>query len=130
VVDSVDGLNVREESVTEPGTLRGALDQTGNVGNTEVGGVRGRWVPEVCEVVVTCVGDCCELVAGFTHGLLRGRYTRTPRPGTHTLAPAERGDLVRKDRLLVRLNRAEGVVFRSGGLGSEEVEKTGFSDVR
>lgn len=130
MVDSVDGLDVREKSVTETGTLRGTLDQTSNVGDAEVGGVL-RWrVPDLCEVVVTRVGDCRKLVGGSGMACCGpGVRTGTPRSAGYMLALAERKGFGEADGLLIRLNCTEGVVFRGSGLRCEEVEKTGFSNV-
>ena len=57
VDDAVDRLDVREEGVTETGSLRGALDETGDVDDLEVGLNDGLGLVVVHEPVEAIVGD-------------------------------------------------------------------------
>jgi len=55
--DTVDGTDVRQESVTETGTGRSTGGKTGNVDAGEEGGDLGRGLVQVTEPVEALVGD-------------------------------------------------------------------------
>jgi hypothetical protein len=57
MVDTVDGLNVREESVAEAGTLTGTLDQASDVSHSDGGANFTLGLVDLHELVEALVGD-------------------------------------------------------------------------
>lgn len=57
VENSIDGSNVRKESIAKTSTLRSAADETGNIGHLECGWDDARGLPAIYQILELLVGD-------------------------------------------------------------------------
>jgi len=65
VKDAVDSLDVRKESVTETRSLRRSSDQTGDVGDVEVGRVLRRGFLHVAQEIIAFIRNRASRLVGF-----------------------------------------------------------------
>ena len=105
--DAVNGLDVRQEGISKSFSLRGTLDQAGNVGDLEIGWVGRRRLPEVTKKVLHVLGHFQPSI----RRILPSISTYISSVGNSTSS-------------LVGLNGAKWVVFGGGALLGQEIEKT------
>ena len=65
VEDAVDGRDVRQEIVPQSRTLRRTSDQTGDVGDVQVGWILRRGFPHVAQEIVAFIRHRTPRLVGF-----------------------------------------------------------------
>jgi hypothetical protein len=67
--DSIDGTNVRQESISKSGTGGGTSGQTGNIVDCQVGWNAGFWVVFLAQPVVARIGNDNASLLGVDGGI-------------------------------------------------------------
>ena len=95
VEDSIHRLDVGQESVAETGALGGAADETGDVGDVEIGGIHGGGLPDVAEVVVAVVRHRASRLVRFDSA--EGKVLRGDRLGREEVEEGRLADVGKAD---------------------------------